>query len=153
VAHAIARSGLYHRRSALLAGVAALLVCVLSLLPKDNVDRGGLLAAGALLAIFTYRSIRTANQYFDKTASPILAALAGERQHIARVRFEPARRGSLSLFGLGGQPAQVVVSDRAGHRLPLRLPADGPEHAAEALLDAFAELTPSAVIEAGPRAA
>ena len=148
VARALARSGLYHRRAALLAGLAALAVCGLSLWATDNVERGGLLVAATLLAVFTYRSIRAANRYFDKSASPVLAALAGPREHLVAARFEPAEPPPLGLALLGGRPARVVIEDDAGHRLPLRLPPDEVARvAARRLLDALAALVPNLRIE------
>ena len=134
IADAIARTGIYHKRTSLLAGVAALAACALVAVADEAPSKGAALFFAALLAVVTYRSVRAANRCFDVASSPVLRAIAREPQRIAKVWQQPS------------SAAVVVVEDDDGQQLPLRLGAERVAGVAP-LLAAFAKIAPHAQVD------
>ena len=76
VARAFARSAIYYRKTALIAGFIALGACISGVVLEATPSRVVVLAFAILFAIFTYRSMRAMRRYLDPKHSPVLDALA-----------------------------------------------------------------------------
>lgn len=135
VAGAIAQSGAYHRRNALLAGLVGLLACLLVVALDRALTKGVLLISAAALAVTTYRSLKRANRFEEPADSPVLRALVQEPHRIAVVRYEPSRE------------VVVLESDRGDH-LDLRAPER--REAVDRLLEALASMFPDAALQGRP---
>lgn len=136
VATAIARTGVYYKRSGIYAAVVGLAACVGVLLVEDTLPKGVLFVSAVFFAVVAWRTLRTANRYFDPDGSPVLRAILRDHEHIASVR---AKRD--------GDGALLVVEDDRGHHLDLRVGKRSADEELAALLDAFAELAPSAEVQ------
>jgi len=153
IATAIARAGVQYRRNGLASGVAALLGCGLTIYVDLAAQKAVSLAVTIVCAIYSYRSIRRANDYVDPSASPVLAALARDPREIASVSVKAPSRSPLARLGaiLMGDATDriVVVKHRKGSTLPLPVAGKGEEADAEvtALLDAFEAVAPDAEIQ------
>ena len=139
IATAVARSGVYHKRTAVLAGLIALGCCVAVLVLDRTPAKALSLCLAIVFGFGAFRSIRRANRYFGLEGSPVLEAITQSPRRIAAVR--PAEESGVKT---------VVVVDADGNELSLRA-ADGDDR--EALLDAFREHAPTAKISAPPRGA
>ena len=140
IARAIARSGLHYKRSALWSGLVALALCPLVLVVDEIPQKGVVLILAMVLAVTTYLSVRRSQRHFDLDSSPVLLAIARDPTKLAKVSSaRPKPTG----------PWLVTVEDDAAHRLTLRLPPEASEEELSALLTAFAELAPDAVVARG----
>ena len=135
VATAIARTGVYYKRSGIFSAAIALVGCIGVLLIEDTVPKAVLLASAVFFAVTAWRTIKTANRYFDPDGSPVLHAILRDQEHIVRIRSEPSdKRGG----------PMLVVEDDHGERLELRVSESDTQRELSALFDAFAELAPQA---------
>jgi len=125
VARAFARSAIYYRKTALIAGFIALGACISGVVLEATPSRVVVLAFAILFAIFTYRSMRAMRRYLDPKHSPVLDALAMSPVNIVEVAI--LKRGS---------DKRVEITARSGETLVLR-PAIDDEDGAEALAKAF----------------
>ena len=147
IAKALAQTGVHYRRQGLMAGVAALGACILTVMVELASQKVASMALAAFFTVVAYTTIRLANRYVDPSASPVLLALAKEPDKIAKVFFE-RRRGSLigRLVGTGGG-AYVVIELEVGARLMLRVdPHDATAQASE-LIDALDAIAPDADVQ------
>jgi hypothetical protein len=133
IANAIARSGVYHKRSALLAALIALGSCVAVLVLDQTAAKALSLCLAIVFGFSAFRSLRRANRYFGLQGSPVLEAITQSPRRIAAVR--PSEESGART---------VVVVDTDGNQLALRA-GDGDDR--EALLEAFREHAPLAKIE------
>jgi hypothetical protein len=137
IANAIARSGLYHKRTAVLSALIALGCCIAVFVLDRTVEKALALSFAVIFGLSAFRSLRRANRYFGLEGSPVLEAITQAPHHIRSVR--PSVQG--------GAPA-VVVSDIDDNELSLRV---GPgEGAMVELLEAFRHHAPRAKVEDPP---
>ncbi|MEM1030638.1 MAG: hypothetical protein AAF928_17485 [Myxococcota bacterium] len=118
---AIVRTGTYHRRNAIVAGLIALASCALAVSTERPQPKGVALLMAIGFGVFTYRSLRRAALYLDVRVSPVLEALTRSPQRIVDAHAEGA--------------SAVVVTDDGGAQLQLLV---GDHDAPAALLDALA---------------
>lgn len=137
IATAIARSGVYHKRTSMLAALIALGCCVTVMALDRTPAKAIALCLGIVFGFAAFRSIRRANQYFGVEGSPVLEAITQSPRRIAAVR--PADQSGART---------VVVVDADGHELSLRA-EDGADR--DALLEAFREHAPMAKIAVSAR--
>jgi hypothetical protein len=137
VATAVARTGVYYKRSGLTSAGIALLSSIAVLLIEDTIPKGILLASAVFFAVIAWRAVKSSTRYFDP-ASPVLRAILRDHERIARVRSEPVDDKGV---------VQLVVEDDQGSRLELRVNKANASKEMSALFDAFAELAPDAELQ------
>jgi hypothetical protein len=91
IAKALARTSDHHRKTALIAGGVALASCGLTFASDRLEAKGVALAIAVIFAVSCYRSIRTANNYIDPAASPVLMAVANAPADIVSVVYQSTR--------------------------------------------------------------
>lgn len=133
IVRAVTGTANYYRRTAIYCGVVALVAVLGALRLEQTAPKGGALAVGVVFAVFCYRTLRTSHRFLDPDASPVLAAITRDPARIARVSVEQGE----------GMPTFVVVEDRDGARLALRIAGADAQQLAS-LLDAFGRHAPNA---------
>ena len=134
IATAVARTAVYYKRTALIAGVIGLAGVLGSLAIEDVAPKGAMLGVGALFGVFCFTSLRRTARYLDPDLSPALRTISHTPERVTAIVAERA----------AGKPSFVVVTDEAGDLLRIRV-QDSADVAP--LLDALAERCPNASVE------
>lgn len=142
IAIAFSRTAAHERKSALYAGIIALLMCPVAVAVDRTPTKGAALAIAVVFAVFCYRMLRTSTRYQDPNVSPVLAAVTLDPKRIAKVSYREATE-SKGLFG-GKTPPLVVVEDVDGNALSLRLPPGEERAEGRRLVEALGLLAPQA---------
>ena len=134
IATAIAQSGTYHKRTAVLAALIALGCCIATLVFEQTPQKSLALAMAVIFFFGAYRSLRRANLYFGLKGSPVLEAITQSPRRIATVRASEQ-----------GGAKTVVVIDADENQLALRAGSGAGD--LEELLEAFRQHAPRAKVE------
>jgi hypothetical protein len=147
IAAAIARTGVYYRRTGLVAGFAALGGCGLTLAVEFAAQKVASIVLTVVFAIASYWHVRLANRYVDASASPVIEALARDPGKIVKVFFERRPGSALArLLGIGGG-AYVVLEHEGGKQLSLRFAPSATADEVRPLLESLAVACPTADVD------
>lgn len=109
IAEALARTSEHHRKTAIYAGLVALVGCGLGFWAGEPAAKAVALAVAVLFAVSCYRSMRSSNAYVDPAASPVLKAIAGSPQDVSKIELDASR--SLVSIHAGEHVLAVRVDD------------------------------------------
>jgi hypothetical protein len=136
IARALAQASVYYKRSALLAGLFGLAAVSAVMIVEQTLPKGVLIALGLIFAVMSYRSLRKSASFVDPAGSPVLRAMTESPDDIAKVWVEQA----------AGKPCYVVVQERGGAQLAVRIEPDRVEAEVAPLLAAIEARSPNAEV-------
>jgi hypothetical protein len=137
VALAIARTTVYYRRTAILAGFIGLGAVIGTVMVEETIPKAAALAIGVLFSVFAYKGVRASYRYTDPAASPVLEAISTDPTRIAKV----------SVAQSAGKPCYVILETDDAERLPLRIAHGDIDEQLTPLLDALEALYPDADVK------